>query len=728
MGLVDIFDPKNDRIGRVHSRDLGRVLDQGYQLHNASKEVRIFDPKTGRKGRVENGNLGQVLNNGYRLDESDYSDYGQAFTQGVGQGLGKLADTAVAAGNLINTGVGKVGASIADTVGATDTANKLQEFSDESFSHAKDFWQNPKIEQLATEALDTGLNHEKGIRVAQSAGDAVGTLPAFGAAGKGIQALTKVGKVANVPWISKLNKFLDVPINASSTGTFAAMGAGAETLKSDDPQTSAVENFGREIVGGLMGGAVIPHYSQKAAKSIWDSVNDGNLRASILRRFGKEVDVDGYNALKNVGVEPTPEIISQNNKLIGWLGRKRSEAADSVIKNASEQSFSDIEQNLEKHLGEFVGRNETDLRSASASASDVFKTEADKYLAQMQGKKTELYDNAISLLGETNPLANDSLIEINKQLKRVYAPTATSTSETGQGLVASSLMKLKKAWSQDGKALAVDPHEMLAQIKAFGEMQATGKTKSYTKLLSSVSEAIEKDLIAAGNHEFAHEYNIAKEFYKDEIVPYVKTDIGKALLTGDAPKAAYSMTGTAENIRSLKAMVKRQPNGEKLVDIVLRTRAQEKILDSSFKDGTFKPNNFINLFTQSKNDEYLFELLGKSYAPIKENILPIARAIQRTDVGAGATGGNLRSMALNLVPKALANIMLKPKVADRMIAAAKKDNDKLFNRILEGSLSSLKKNTKILQNNSAIKTSVIRSVINSEDQDQPSPFNDNPWK
>ena len=172
-------------------------------------------------------------------------------------------------------------------------------------------------------------------------------------------------------------------------------------------------------------------------------------------------------------------------------------------------------------------------------------------------------------------------------------------------------------------------------------------------------------------------------------------------------------------------MVVRQPNGEKLVNLLLRTKAQEKILETSFKEGRFQTDNFIKLFTQSKNDEYLYELLGDAYAPIKENILPIARAVQRTSramanrsgtadslttatgvyyAGKGLLIGNLGDVAkgigINLLPKMLANVMLQPKVAERMVLAAQKGNDKVFTRIL---LNSLKNDLKVLKDKPVVK-------------------------
>ena len=722
MGLVKIYDLVNNRTGSVHSRDLSKALDRGYQLQNASDEIKIFDRKTGRTGRVAKENLSAALKQGYSLAEADLADYGQAFTQGAGEGLGKIADTAVSAGNLINTGIGKAGAYIANRVGATDTANNLQRFANESYDYAKDYWQNPKIEQVASNALDTGLSHEKGIRVTQSAGDAVSMLPAFGGVGKSVQILTKAGGIIKLPWVRKVNKFLEIPVNNKTASSFAAMGAGSEALKSDDARTSEIENVGRELLGGLMGGAVIPYYSQKAAKSAWDNFNNGSTRASLLGLFGGKVDKDAYKALETIGVTPTPEIIAKENNLVSWLGQKKIDMADSVIKNASEKSFANIEQNLEKNLGEFIGRNETNLEAASVNASEVFNKEVSSYLNKIQSKKNELYDRAMSLLGEQKPLADNTLKEINKQLKHVNAPSATNTSETGQGRVASALRAIKESWSKDGKAIEVDPNEMLAQIKALGEMQRTGNTRSYTKLLKPIQDAIEKDIAKAGNQEFIAEYNVAKDFYKNEIVPYIKTDIGRSLLNGEVPKAAYAMTGSAEGIKELKNMVAKQPNGEKLVDMLLRTKAQERILETSFKDGKFKTDNFINLFTQSKNDEYLFELLGKAYKPIKENILPIARAVKRVSVPNSAAVDNLATgvgvfqvlkgvatldkskiatgLGIHLLPKALANVMLQPKVAKRMVLAAQKDNNKVFTRIL---LNSLKNDLKALKDQPIVK-------------------------
>lgn len=719
--LVEIFNPKENKVGTVPSRNLGAALEKGYQLHNAGKETKIFDPNTRKEGTVPTENLAMALKKGYRLAESDFTDYGQAFYQGLATGAGKLADTAVAAGNAINAGVGRVGGYLADKVGANDVASNLNQFADESADTARDYWKNDKIAESASDLFNTGLSHEKGIRVAKASGEMAASLPAFSAAGQGVAFITKAGKVSNVPLVSKLNKFLETPLTGKNAVTFAAMGAGGEALKDDDPNAHPLVNLGRQLTGALLGGLTVQgaiHGAGATFRTIGNLASREKWYEFLVKRGDTTLDKEAIEATKATGGKLDAKTIYKNNDTVLYLEKAfANKAYDTAAKNADESTIAYIAKTLDQELGAMPKGSETEstIRTLTTETEDMIG----RLYQERKQQSDALYDAAFSKVKPTDqkPTPTNTLKAAEEVFKKTYAPSTTGTTDTGQGVTSSTMSKLIEAWK--GKE-NVSYQEIINQTRALKEQRRLAGG-GYAEMFNSVEAAIEKD-IGLVNPEFLKDYKIASKDYAENITPFFQLDAARSLMSGEKPNFIWEHMNTSGNRAAVKeALEIGGEQGKQLYNTIRRAKAQSFILENIQQDGVFKPDKFIELFTKLKPEDDIIDLIGKqTYNKIKKNIMPLARKMKDISsqtsrvggsptaqffnkggstlsaAGVGATAGGtvggipgaivgagVGALAKNWIAIGFAKASQNPQVIERLIAAAKNGNDKQFMAILQ---------------------------------------------
>lgn len=741
------------RIAEFPFSNVNKALEGGFVP--VTDNVNVIAPD-GRKATLQSIALKQALDMGFMLDGPDISDYGQAAVKGLTQGLGKIADTAIAAGSygLSNSSLYKGFKSAVDTAGVGNSFPTQEDLS----KQAADYYKNPKIEKVASDAFQGNID-TVGIRTLETAGEFVPDLLPFNVLGKASKALTILGRNGTklkAPFLNNINKFLETPINSKTVAGFAGAGAGSELAKTEG--ASETENMMRSFFGALAGGITVEHYAVPALKSAFDhavslpktiknfpSLKElpDNIRASIISKFGTDIDLAGFNAFKEAGIDPTPEMILEKNKLVSILAKQKSALADKIIDNANSKSLDSIEAILDKNLGEYIGRNESDIKSAGEIASDMFTSQVKTKKDELDLiKKQKYYEATSSLNMKKFPVAKEVIKTVKQELKFVKAPSTLATTDSGQGLVATVLDRIKKDWSVKGKPIRVDPQEMVAQENALSELKRK-VSGAHAKRFQSIRDAIDRDLESVGNKDFIAKYRSAKLFDATEVVPFTKTDMARAILEGTPPKLAYSFTSNSKGIMELKEMVSRHPKGEELVNILLRTKAQERIIEGFTKRGQFNSNKFLETFNNSKNDEYLKALLGnETFIEIKNKGSVLAQALDRTarafenpigtannlayltgiyKTGKGLITGNVKELieglGIQLLPKMFANALLTPGAAKKLVENAEKANDKVFMNIL------IKTNKTWLQkilnqlNTQGSKAAVVNTITEKSNQE-----------
>ena len=645
MGQLKIFDEKSGRTGLVPSENLGKALDRGYQLYGAGEQVKIQDPKTGRTGTMPTANLSKALNSGLKLASADWTDYGQAFTQGIATGVGKIADTAVAGATALGGAVLKhtkpPNMSGIEDDGLNEAAgNQLQDT-------AKDYWQNDKIAKVGSDLLDTGLNHEKGIRITKAAGEFATPMAELKALGLGVKVVTKTGGVANLPWVAKINKFLETPITGKNAGTFAGMNAGSEALKSDDPNTGGLENITRELGGALLGGLSIP-----AATGGLESVKEigklllsrEKLYESLVKRGNSALDHEAIEGVKNIGGELNAKTIYKENDVAAYIERVLPNKAYQIAaKNADSKIISSIEKTLNDELGTVAtGQSgESTIRSLTSKSDSMIE----KLYNERKAKNEALYQNAFDIIGMYHelPSTSNSVKAAMEVFKKTHAPSTSGTTETGQGITSSAMDGIIKKWgnSENKSLILMDGNreinvpilrgkqapyeEMVAQLRSLKEQRrkAGGGYREYFK---SVEAAIEKDINNA-NPEFFKRYKLASKDYAENIAPFIQLDAARALMSGEKPNFIWEHMNTPTNREEVrKALSIGGESGRKLFDTIKRTKAHAVITEKISKEGAFNQDKFIELFTQLKPEDDIVDLVTKeTYSKIKKNALVLAR-------------------------------------------------------------------------------------------------------
>lgn len=731
--------------GEVHIGKAGNAIKDGFKLANPGKTVKLQAPDN-EIGMVSIEKLPDAINDGFNFVESDWTDYGQAFTQGVATGVGKIADTAVAGATALSGAVLKHTKPPAMSGIEDDGMNEA--VSGQLLDTAKDYWKNDKIAKAGSDLLDTGLGHEKGIGITKAAGEFATPMGELKALGLGVKVLTKAGGVAKLPWVAKINKFLETPVTGKNAGTFAGMNAGAEALRSDDPNTGELENITRELGGALLGGLSIPAATSglKSVKEISQLLlSREKLYESLVKRGNTTLDNEAIDGIKNIGGELNAKTIYKENDVAAYIERVLPNKAYQIAaKNADSKIISSIEESLTKNLGEMPKGTDTEstIRSLTGQSESILQ----KVKQENKLRNDALYDEAFSYLKpEEYPVASNSVAAAKDVFSKTYAPSTTGTTETGQGVASSAVANIIKNW--EGKK--VPPQEMVNQMRALKEHQRKAGG-GYSELLTSVIEGIEKDIAASSNAEFLKSYKVASKDYATQLVPFVQIDAARALISGEAPNFVYEMMNNPTNRKEVQqALSLAGENGGKLFDAIKRVKSNEVLTEKISYEGQFNSDQFIKLFTKIKPEADIADLIGKkSFDEIKKNHLVLARKMNTikeqtarineskvgtvlnkggavgsaTAVGATAgfaagglpgavVGAVVGAVGKNWLAEGFAKAANNPKVINRLIEAAQQKESKKFvtiiGRVLNGTIGTAKKATEAIAINPATKYQTV---------------------
>lgn len=756
---VDMVHPERGYT-KVRNYDLGKALNAGYKLLNAGDNVKVRDIHKQQDVSVPTDQLQDYFNSkGYneysQLAKPGYTDYAQEMVRGAATKVGKIADTAVGIGSTMGGMAAHLAGDVAGYAGFDETSNTLHDFGKKAISTAEDFHDNDKIASYPDKMLDTDFSHLKSARIANTAGSMVPDLWLFKPIGRAVSPMTKNlqpitmnwrGKEMTINVGEKINNLFNIERSFTNAAGFAAAGAGGEMLKKDDPNTPVYENIARELVGSL-GLSTVPYAGKAGFNAMWQSVKKipfqikelpTDLSSKIISLFTKkgEVDVETYANLTKLGIEPSPEMIVKDSKVLNWLAKTRNKFSDDIIKTTNDKTLESIETSLDKHLGEHIGKVEG-AEAASSRVSSHTQKELESYIGEIKEINKVNYEEAVKLLSTTEyPPAIETLKQAKKQLVSIKGLSKGSTTETGRDIVVSRLENIIKEISRS-ENFTINPQTLINEMSSLKEFMRTNNVKSFSKTLSPIISAIEKDLLSVkGNEPYLNAIKYANNFYKDNLVPFIKADISKAVIDGEAPIAAYGMMNNTANMLELKTILQHTPNGLNTYDMLRRVKAKEVLTENVFNNGEFSPQKFYDLFMKSKNDEYLYELLGESYNEIKKNILPVAKMLERNkslmsnpsgtvhsarmgvggyQIGKGVLTLDAKSVAEGLLilkgPELLAATLLNPKTSSKLVKSALKNNDVQFKKLL---LQSVKNSTKFIKDTPLKQVALDSTIINQQ--------------
>lgn len=637
---ISMVDPTG-KVGTIPRNNLSRALDSGFKLHNVGERVKVVDP-TGKEGSIPTNNLSKALQNGFILPEAGWGDVAQGFVKGAATGLGKVADTGIAA-------VSKMASYLDPTPMAAQglvSPEEQQQYKQATSDVASDFWQNDKIAKVASDTLDTGVGYDPSVQVSEVAGEAGSQLLPFSAAAKGVQLATKVGGVAKLPWIQKLNAFLETPLTARNATAFAGMGAGSELAKSNE--ASDTENIIREVIGGIVGGITAPAAAGKAVQGLYKLTTEPlkTTKAIITSPYnaakeagssllaattGGKLNKEALASAQRIGLQLPPGLATdstlakaiQNTALKSWFSSK---AYNEVMQNIPKKLIEELESNLDQIAPKLIDIESS--KTAGEVASGQFKEALSNRSVAWKEESNKLFDNAIKSLKDTDVIEPKETLAAIKQMKSDL-DIGLRDPQGAKASVLNALTELEqKIALRGGKAKIKDlvgEQQDLMKLGKYGDV--TGYENYFNGLANVITEEVSK---YKGNKIFSDNYLPARNFYKENIVDRLRSDIARSVLSGENSKLAISYMKTPQQIRELSNVLGNHPNAKEIMQTLKRAKISE-ILESKGvinSTGEFNSNRFLSLFSKDSNNELLRELMGPNLKRVQQNITPIAKVIE----------------------------------------------------------------------------------------------------
>lgn len=599
----------------------------------------------------------------------------------VGQGLAySIGSTADALNKVVAAPVANVAGVAAqnagkffnnvglDTIGnaATNLGNKTRQLSSQ--------YENSNAAETLPQSdfLQTNSDPDKTSNVLKAAGSTAADLLPFSAATKGVKVLTQAGGIATkVPWVAKINRFLETPLTAKNAAIFAGMGAGGEYAKSDDPNVGELEQVAREVGGSMLAGVSVAAGLTKLGRDVAQvylnpkkyitSPIETYKEGKFIKKYGGKVNEDVVASSEKLDLPLTPELISNNPNAAFLANNKlRSEFVDASYKqlnnNLNEKIIQSLEDNVLNKIGSKIEGSSAESASsiASTKARDVIETNKTAWEAE----STKLYDNAKSLATE------DQLVKPTNSLNLVD----DLISEFSFGSDLSTPKNTTKKILQEFKSTANNQLGMRVRdligwkqdLNHFG-----ADAKSYDALLNKVAYTIEEDINSyasseAVTNQFKNAWKEATDYNRDVIQNIVKTDAVRNILAKEQPVEAIKYMNTKSSVAKVEKMI----DNPELMGSLKRTAFEKQLHDRNIitPDMDLKPSTLGRFL--KKEQDFAISLIGKDgYKTLTKDFLPY---LKQRSLGIKNTSGTsyvtrdseLQRASENLVPYSIWGALL----------------------------------------------------------------------
>ena len=683
----------------IKKENLSTALQRGASISNAGEKVKVTTPD-GKIWDIKTSNLSTALQRGASYvspteqanqQESNFGennkglvqsmanrvatgllpettlDRAKEFGQGIARGIGGTADFINK--NIVSPTINAAGNDIKRTgeffndAGINGLGNTVTNFGNKAKEYAGEYDTSNAAETLPkSEFLQTTKKADEISDVYKAAGDVASSILPFSAAAKGVKLLTQAGGiVTKVPWINKMNALLETPITAKNTAIFAGAGAGGELAKSNDPNTSEIENIVREVAGSMFTAVTVAsglnRLGAMTAKVIFDpkkyifSPLKTYKDAKFIKNYGGEVNENVVASAEKLGLPLTPELISNNSKA-SFLANNRlkSEFVDASYSELNKNLNEKIIQSLEDNIFENIG---TKIEGSSAeSAASVASTEAKKTISANKEKwykeSTALYDSAKDIA----PAGNLKAPETSKTISNIIEELSFGDKSSGNAKqqVINKLEQLQ-ANIQGG----IDVRNLLGWKSDLFTLGA--EQQSYKALYNNVARVIDNDInsfVSSGHgaKEFVDAWKQATDFNRDTVQNIIKTDAVRSILQKEKPIEAIQYMNNKRSVEEVSKMI----DNPELMTSLKRTAFEKQIYDKNIitPDGSINSKQ-LERFLEKQKDFVVSLIDTKNYNSLKNDFLPYLK--QRT-AGIKNTSGtsyitrdnNLQIASENLIP------------------------------------------------------------------------------
>lgn len=318
------------------------------------------------------------------------------------------------------------------------------------------------------------------------------------------------------------------------------------------------------------------------------------------------------NYAKKEGVE-LPYHVATKNKTSMFLANNMfksyfiSKSWDNIVENADKSMIDKVIKNVNNVSKNIKNKEEVSLLFRE-NIKDVFK--------DLKDKANTLYEPAI-LAGKKEIVKNSDaslnpLIDSINTIKNKFNPSKYSLDSGGKFVYNKALNVQKKLLSNKKISVETLINQRSSLLKDLNYGKAEGNKNWLNSLVIGIDDSLNKIAENSKNKDFNKLYKSAQNFYKNQYVARVKSNMSKALINGEMPKEAYSYMNSVSSIKQLEKIIGDNKKMLPIMQDLKRAKLQEILIDKVFDNGgTLSHSNLSNLFNKKSTEQGLLkELLG----------------------------------------------------------------------------------------------------------------------
>ena len=541
----------------------------------------------------------------YVQHKPTWLDRGKELSQGLGAGVGNMADVA---SNYVASPLLFLGAKAAGSLGENQVSRNLKSLSDK-------YWnQNASRDFKNADILKT-KNKDDTAAMLRGAGEFAPDLIPANLVGKGVRLAAGASKAASpvakglknraVQWwkdpkLPKVANVLETPLTSKNVAGFAGAGAGHAYINTDNWGDKDQKPLWMELPF-MIGGAGLASRGYGAARSglskvikettpgilketypktyNWlAQVNNGPKELSkfekkLANRIDKgnnELDKNFINLAKENNIPLNAFNIYKDNSKPYRLSRKNpSEGYLSLLPNMRKDIDKKIKNSLDENLGEFD----------NTMLSKDFSKNTNQIADMLRNRYSKIRNNVDMLYEDANVKSSykDTVKPIGtiEAITKLYKDTATPM-KRGSGIGKLNKITEDLLLSFEGYTKEMPLKELLNQKRAISQIidsapsEIGGLKSREIVLLKNINEAIDKDILYRSkikDNSFLPSFQYANEYWKNEFLPLKQNKLFKKV---------------KENLNIEDIIIKSLDDKNKNKELMAQLR--ENSLDNEFKN------------------------------------------------------------------------------------------------------------------------------------------------
>ena len=574
------------------------------------------------------------------IQQPTWTDRAKEYGQGLASGVGGIAD---AANKIVGAPIAHTAGYIADAASYNAKNAGLDTISQgigniASSAHKLGHqYQNSNLAEQYPKAdfLQTDNTPDKTSKVLKSAGDMTTDILPMTAAGKGLNALnqtynsakivTKKGATVAAPWLEKLNTFLG-GTKLKHAPSFAGAGAGEELAKSDNPETSELENAARETVGLIFGAVTMDSAMSRTGKKVFDLLQRTTPKQrKFIDKYGGEVNKDIVASAEKLGLPLTPDLIS-NNPATAFLvqNKLRSQFADEAFKETLNSISPSVVKSLEDNVLSNIGKKvaSTDSKSAASTISDEAQNVIKDNISKWKSQSNELYNYA-------KELATQEIVVPSESIQKAKSLIDDLSYGSKKGSTPKSTTRDKLIEFVQEAEQGMSPRDLLGWKQDLYDIGA--ESTNYKSLLNSIGYAIDEEITsyaASGkviNKDFTDAWKKATDFNRENVQNIIKTDAVRQIIQKKLPKEAVDYMTNKRTVAKVEKII----NNPDLMGRLKRTAFEKRLANNIIdQKGDINTINLNKLLTKEK--DFVVSLIGeKNYQTLNNDFMPYLNQLSK---------------------------------------------------------------------------------------------------